>query len=473
MNVYKSLLFIVSILVLLGIISSVFPRDGIAMGDRQLYFPTVEDMLTKESGHTTTASQRMKERDENLRIKQYQDSVYADSLAFFTSFFQSHALRMHLPDNNWSYFSDLFAELDSCEEKGKVIHILHYGDSQIEGDRITGYLRQKLQEQFGGTGPGLLPAIQPIPSAAVGQDFSGNIERYIISGMHQNRAAHRRYGALGQVGMLSGGGLISVRARDWKATFDNVKEFQQVRVFIGKPSDQLKVNLNVKNQNTTKVVRKNLPSLNVFSWNLDEPIKSFSLQMSGSGEIYGIAVDGKQGVSMSNIPFRGSSGTFFSTIDSTLMTSMLKELNVRLILLEFGGNTLVGVKNDKQIAQYKKTMSQQIAYLKKCRPDVKIIMIGPSDMCTRVKGQLQTYPYLEQTVEALKEAALENGAAFWNMYEVMGGKNSMIDWVRSSPALAAKDYIHFSEKGSERIAELFHQSWMMYYEYYLFEKSEP
>jgi hypothetical protein len=41
------------------------------------------------------------------------------------------------------------------------------------------------------------------------------------------------------------------------------------------------------------------------------------------------------------------------------------------------------------------------------------------------------------------------------MYEVMGGRNSMVSWVESEPALAAADYTHFTPKGARRIAELF------------------
>ena len=35
---------------------------------------------------------------------------------------------------------------------------MYYGDSQIEGDRITSYLRQTLRKEYGGTGPGLVSA---------------------------------------------------------------------------------------------------------------------------------------------------------------------------------------------------------------------------------------------------------------------------------------------------------------------------
>jgi lysophospholipase L1-like esterase len=468
----KTLFFIISVLLLLGFVSLVFPKKGITFGDRQLYFPTIEDILSKKDHSSTTASQRITDLEEGLSMQQTQhDSLYYDSLSFYIAFFQNHPSRMHLPEGNWNYFDDLFETFDHCKERNEVVHILHYGDSQIEGDRITGNIRQKLQEKFGGIGPGLLPAVQVIPSTAVGQTASENIERYIISGMHQNKAPHRRYGALGQVGMTAGESYISVSARNWKTTAEKVKEFQKIRLFVGRPSANFKANLSVPNQAVLKrTISDKKEPVEVLSWTLDEPVKKFSLRIIGSGEIYGIAADGTYGIAMDNIPFRGSSGTFFNSMDSTVLSSMLAYLNTKLVLLEFGGNTIPGIKNDKIIESYKNKMSEQIAYFRRLCPEAKIILIGPADMSTKVNGKLQTHPRLEKVVEALKEAALENGAAFWNMYEVMGGKNSMIDWVKNSPSLAAPDYIHFSTKGAERIADLFYESLLVYYDYYNFKK---
>ena len=65
---------------------------------------------------------------------------------------------------------------------------------------------------------------------------------------------------------------------------------------------------------------------------------------------------------------------------------------------------------------------------------------------------------------------MENGAAFWDMYQVMGGRNSMIKWVDHVPAWAASDYIHFTPTGAGRIADMFVQSFMNYYDYYCFLK---
>ena len=39
-----------------------------------------------------------------------------------------------------------------------VMPVFHYGDSQLEGDRMTSYIRDRLQKRFGGYGLGMVPA---------------------------------------------------------------------------------------------------------------------------------------------------------------------------------------------------------------------------------------------------------------------------------------------------------------------------
>jgi len=467
----KVLLFILLTIALLGIISWIFPKEGIHVFGKQLYFPSLEDVLTPEKKQESVL-EHLAEMERQMQMQQRTDSIaqaYNDSLSFYTNFFESHPGRIHVPEGDYSFFSDLFESLEQCEEKQEVVHILHYGDSQIEADRITGYIRQELQDRFGGKGAGLIPAVQTIPTSSVGQTASENIVRYIISGMEANRVGHRRYGVLGQVGQTYGGGSIYAAARNWKDTHEHAKEFSKVRLYVGK-ADNFTASLSA-GEMTTSGEEGGTSAVKVLSWAFDEPIKKINLRMSGSAEIYGIALDGQFGVAVDNIPFRGSSGTFFSGIDSASMADMMQDLNVGLVILQFGGNMMPVVRSDKVIADYKEKMANQIRYIQQIYPHAKVLMIGPSDMSTKVNGKLQTYPRLPDFVEGIKQAALENGAAFWNIYEAMGGFNSMINWVKEKPSLAATDYIHFNMRGANRIAELFCHALLIYYDYFCFERN--
>jgi lysophospholipase L1-like esterase len=462
--------FILLIIALLALLCVVFPEKGVAFGSRRLFFPTLEEVMVREKSQSI--AEKMDKIVESLRMQNFQDSLSTanflannDSLLFYARFATESPVRMHLPDNDLTFFDSLFYQLENCQEKKEVVHILHYGDSQIEGDRITGFIRQQLQEKFGGNGPGLIPAVQAIPSSAVGQTASENMERFTISGNLANKATHNRYGVMGQVTEIYGSGTMSVTARNMKSTYQNVKKFSKIRLFTSRNTPGFQATLFHAKESTTRSIQGESTRVNILTWNLKTPIKQFTLRFSGTAEIIGISVDGEYGVAVDNIPLRGSSGTFFSQIDANSIAPVMKALNTQLILLEFGGNMMPVIKGEKNITDYKNSMAKQIKYLQHIYPTAKIILIGPADMSVKVNGHLQSIPFLEETVQGLKEAALENGAAFCNMYEVMGGENSMIEWVSNKPALAAPDYIHFTPRGAEKIAEMFYMSLMNYYDF--------
>jgi hypothetical protein len=474
MKAYKILFFIFTVIVLLSLISVFFPEKGIPFGERRLFFPTLEEIMIKEKH--LTAREKLEALEAGLRMQFVIDSTenakqtaFEDSLRFYTQFFNHHPARIYLPDNDLTFFDSLFYQLDNCIENNEIVRILHYGDSQIEADRITGLIRQRLQEKFGGNGPGLIPAIQPIPSASVSQTASGNMERFTISGNLANAAGHNRYGVLGQTTAVYGTGKINVASRNLKTTFENAKNFSKVRIFVSRHSENFAASIQVgDNEPITQSFYDENTQLRTLTWDFRRPIRSFELSFSGNAEISAIALDGNAGVAVDNIPLRGSSGTFFTSIDVNTFLPVLKELNARLIILEFGGNQMPSMTSTKAIEYYTTIIEKQIIHFKTIYPAAKILFIGPSDMSTMVNGRLQTYPFLKKMDQGLKETVLKNGAAFWSMFDVMGGENSMIDWVNNKPAWASSDYIHFTESGADRIAELFYESLMIYYNYNLF-----
>jgi len=452
----------------LSLLSVVLPKEGIDIGVRKLYFIAMDDILHGDNAQPQSL-ERLRALEEKLRRRRTQDSVCIGALSYYADFFENSPIRIDLPDNDLNFFNDLFADMDSCLTRGETVRILHYGDSQIEADRITGSIRQYLQDKFGGNGPGLLPIV-PLPSYSMNQTASEDIIGYVIDGTLRNKAAHNRYGVMGQFGYIDGSGSISVRARKEKEVYERVREFNNIRLFMGRAA-HFSARMTVNGKTQLKADIADASPLTVYSWNMEEPIMRFWLDMAGRGEIYGIAVDGTAGVAVDNIPFRGSSGTFFTSLEQSVAEAMFKHLNVRLILFEFGGNMVPDISSNKAVEDYGNNIVKQIKYLQTLCPNAKILMLGVADMSKKVDGKLTTYPYLELLNKTMKEAALQNGAAFWDVYEVMGGKNSIIQWVKHSPPLATSDYVHFTLQGCERIASLFCETLMVYYDYYKFVTS--
>jgi lysophospholipase L1-like esterase len=181
----------------------------------------------------------------------------------------------------------------------------------------------------------------------------------------------------------------------------------------------------------------------------------FELEGRKSPEFYAFSMESKSGVIVDNIAMRGSSGTLFKKMNKKQLAAFLRQQDLGLFILQYGGNTVPYIKSKEQAVKYGGWFKSQIEYLHSLKPDAAIIVIGPSDMATKVGGKLMTFPYLIDVRDALKKAAFETGAGFWDLYEVMGGKNAMISWVESDPPLAGADYVHFNHRGTQRVAELF------------------
>lgn len=102
------------------------------------------------------------------------------------------ALRINIPEAAQPAFGRLFAGLD---EHGQV-NVLHYGDSQIEGDRISGVMRNAWQRRWGGYGPGIQAAVPLVQSFALEQVQIGPWKRHTRYGRRDSSDVDERYGLM-------------------------------------------------------------------------------------------------------------------------------------------------------------------------------------------------------------------------------------------------------------------------------------
>ena len=452
MKARSVLLFIVLCIFSLGAIGFFFPQEGIYFISK-LQFLNPSQFFIQD----TTGKKELSINDIiNNSYKNFQKGKIMkieDSLQQYIEFSKSSPSAICYPNNKISYFDNFFLSIDSSKIQNKVIRIMHYGDSQIESDRISGYLRQELQEKFGGNGFGLIPAVQTIPSLTVSQTWIGNLQRYAIWSFGEEKAPHRRYGLMAQVVKVNGSGNIYIYAN--KQAYERAKEFSKVSLIFGKNTGTFKAQLIADDEIISEeVVNKPVDIVKVFTWNLPIDAKKARIQIKGTAEIYGIALDGESGVTVDNNPMRGASGTFFSRIDSLLMTRCYKEMNVGMIIMQFGGNMMPVLSSMEILENYTKSIAKELQYFKKVNPNAVLLYIGPSDMSRNIGGKMKTWRYLKELNTELKKVVLENGAAYWDMFEAMGGENSMPKWVKSTPPLAATDYVHFSSKGAKKISEM-------------------
>ncbi|MBA7681908.1 hypothetical protein ES703_90252 [subsurface metagenome] len=154
---YITLLFLVSVLTILLVISFLFPEEDIPLGDDlKVRFATPEEIFTSNEETYVDISDKISNALINdsiledlvaLNVNQNWDTTRANADSLKTSI-----ARFKFPNNNRKILYPVFKAFDNAYTSDKPVRIMHYGDSQIEGDRITSFLRNRLQKKFGGTG---------------------------------------------------------------------------------------------------------------------------------------------------------------------------------------------------------------------------------------------------------------------------------------------------------------------------------
>lgn len=452
---------------MLGVLWLAVPAEGVPVGPVNLRFASYQRTLEE-------VNERKVDVDSVLATAAARFKMDRDTLQFYRKFFYENPDRIYLPDNDYTFFDGVFREMEMAQNRGRLVRVCHYGDSQIELDRISQDLRVALQDRFGGQGTGFFPVLSNVPSASISKVASGNFVQYTMYGDSTTvRAGHNRYGPLAQVVQLTGGGTITLRGSRNKNAREGVKKFSSVSLLYGRPTQDFSVTVASDTLKPQPVKSTGESGVTLLTWTFPREVEKAVVRLTGSAEIYAVGADGDSGVAVDNVPLRGCSGNIFHRISQPLMADSFDLTNTRLIIMQFGGNYMPVTRNTQIIEQYQEQIAREIRYFQQAAPQARILFIGPSDMGKSVGGRMVTWPHLPEMVDSLKATALRNDAAFWDLYRMMGGENSMAQWVKHVPAYAGPDYIHFTPAGASKVGEALSRSFLTYYDFYELRKTLP
>lgn len=486
MTPLRILLFLLAVLFILGIVGTLIPKEGLRFGDAfTLNLPSPLEVLMAERVEKVDISDILSlttDEDAELELDaatidsmahhaHTEDTIPSDVLRFDPSRIPplEERIILHYPEAGKAALQPFFDALTKAPEGSKPIRIMHYGDSQLEGDRITSYIRNKLQVQFGGHGPGLVSIADIVPNFSVERVISSNWKRYSVMGLRDSSLTHDRFGAISSfsrftailpdsvpVDSVESTGIITLRPVP--RSYARARSWNTCRLYYGWHRSPITLTLSRNGEPFRTEVVPPADRLTITEWRLPATSDEVTITLTGadSPDVFGVSLEGRSGVAMDNIAARGGAGYEFRKMDQALSNAMYADLNVKLLVLQYGGNVLPNIKSVEEALQYGRFFGAQIARFKKMLPGVSVIVIGPSDMSIKEGEHYVTRPFLEDVRDAMKENSLKQGAVFWDMYSAMGGRGSMASWVEADPPLAAKDYTHFSPAGSKKVGELFY-----------------
>ena len=472
MNIHPlkiSLYIIVALLALLGLtyvskthtIEVGKEQDGFSLFNNVIKYPTTSTFF-KNPNLTQVNKQVYENIVENIEtvVKEVEHKI-----PDFTKIDSTKIERISYPKASSDFIKKLRAQLESAE-----CRIIHYGDSQLEGDRISAYLRNRLQGMYCGSGPGFIPIKQVYSQISADVTASENWQRFAAFDPSTPLFIDKNYGAYLSVSRFTNvydpiaDSLAIQQLEPTKATIQispssklyfKLKEFTSIGLHYGNAATPIKI----KVLNNGVLIKEDLliSDGNYHNYQINVPATPDNLQLELEGTIspdfYGLTLDGSKGVRLDNVAMRGNSGTTFASLNSKSFASMYQQLNPKVVIFQYGGNTVPYLKDSLQVTKYASYLKNHINWVRRKSPDASILFVGPSDMTTTINGELKSYALLNYLDETLKQECVANNVAYWSMYKAMGGENSMSFWVDKK--LAGSDYTHFTAQGTQIISELF------------------
>ncbi len=323
----------------------------------------------------------------------------------------------------------------------KKIRVAFFGDSFIEGDIFCGDLREKLQDQFGGRGVGMMPLSSNVSSFR--QTVIHQYKGWKVNSITDSKTPEPGIG--GNVFLPQGDhSWVYYGGSEKKQHLDSC---QRVSIFYNLKTTPVNISykLNKGEESGNKTLtasglpeRLNIDYQNIGNVEISFPAKNDLL-------VYGISLEDLSGISVDNFSIRGYTGLTFNRISTEMLTRFDSLLNYDLIILGYGLNVMEA--NRTNYKWFRDNMIKSIQHLQASFPNAGFLLIGVSDRSMRKDGEYKTMPGVPAMVSTQREICAETNIVFWNLYEAMGGENSMIELVNSKPPKANKDYTHLTFAG--------------------------
>lgn len=328
---------------------------------------------------------------------------------------------------------DAFFESLRELEAGKTrkVRILHYGDSPTTADMITADARVLLQKRFGDAGHGYHLIAKPwawYEHRGVSVSSEGwKIEPATTAGLKDGL-----YG----LGGVSFRGEVGARSRFWlrtphpNATLDQAADSHAVLVKV-----------------------------NDSSWEVQVP--------EGSARVFGVSFDtGQPGVEYDSL---GLNGAYISVLAKMFnekgWSAELAAAKPNLVIVNYGTNESMYAKFVDYA--FEKELRQVIKRIRTAVPEASLLVMSPMDRGMRsATGEIITVPALNRLVNIEQRVANDEGVAFFNTFQAMGGEGTMGRWYEAEPRLIGADFIHPMPKGAKIVGGLLYEALMDGYQRY-------
>lgn len=352
---------------------------------------------------------------------------------------------------NITALHSFYTELSSLQENNGSVAIVHLGDSHIQSDFFSGEIRKKLQHTFGNAGRGFV-----FPYGIAGSAGALDV-LFSHTGFWQTCHIKKNYadcpsGLAGFSVIPSKNSSFSIDVAtkaQTNASFTKISFLDSSGGFLPQNVSG-RFSLHKEQERTVVLfeeVQDRLTFVPVSTHGNFPTLQGLVLENNQSGILYhALGVNGS---------------TVAQYLRSSHFENQLAALNTSLVIVSFGTNDSYCSPSSFCASCLTEDYRNLIARIRRLNPNVAILLTTPPDHYYHRKYPNKNLAPLRL---AMLKLARELDVAVWDLYEAMGGKNSIVQWKKDN--LAHSDLIHFTVSGYAKQGDMLYQALMQGYPKY-------
>jgi lysophospholipase L1-like esterase len=324
-------------------------------------------------------------------------------------------------------------------EKDKV-RALHFGDSLLAADGVSGELRARLQARWGDGGPGWL---------SVGMDPAWNVRTDVSTSRSSGWTTYTLLDGGARDGRYGLGGIVTTGVPRATFTVWTPRRTWRERV----PMERWEV---FSAPDAAFHVTTDVPSEVTGPSGRSPGFTRLTVTTDATATLWGVAIEHDHpGLVWDTLGVVGIGSASIQRQDAEHLASQVSARKPALIVVELGGNEIGydPVRADDP-AGYTTWYADAMRRLRAGAPDASCLVVGPLDQGVPGSDPPKSRKGVSIIAGAQRAFAADQGCAYWDGRAAMGGPGAITRWSQRNPPLAWTDLVHLSMPGQKLLGDL-------------------
>ncbi len=356
-----------------------------------------------------------------------------------------------------------------AKQPNAITRVIHYGDSPICADLITGTTRRKLQQRFGDAGHGFILASRPWEwYVHDGIEFAST--EWSSHPMLNGKLPDGMFGLGGVATRATGSGQISRYVPATNAT-NGVNSSRMEVYYLKQPNGgSFSMSSSDGQQQTVSANDPNTASGFAELKTSATGPHTFEIKSAGGPvRLFGAVLENDNpGVVYDSLGVTGAyAGLLAVQMNEQNWAEQLQHRKPNLIILNYGTNESQ-YDAPENFVTYETDLREVVRRIRAALPEAAILIMAPMDRGRRAGGAIVTHPAIPKIVAMQRRVALETGCAFFDTFTAMGGEGTIARWYAgvNGERLVGGDLMHPKPTGAELVGTLVSDALTKGYERY-------